>query len=135
VLAANRAASLREQLARSYAQDFRLPPKYFQLLSRIEALQARVTLGQHRPEDEADLAKARVDLSDLENRLGLATSDSSEKNDSEKNPTENPEKNAGHGSLRDVQSKLGRQDILLSFYLGTNSFLWAVTRDQIMLYS
>ena len=135
VLAENRAASLREQLARSFARNFRLPPEYFQLISKIEGLQARVTLGQHQPEDEADLAKARVDLSDLENRIGLAMSDASEKSGSEKNGPEKSEKKASHGSLRDVQSRLGRQDILLSFYLGNDSFLWAVTRDQIMLYS
>ncbi len=125
ILADNRAASLREQLARSYAQDFRLPPEYFQLLTNIEALQARVTLGQHRPEDEANLAKARVALSDLENRIGLALN----------NDSEYPEKNSRQISLTDVQSRLGGQDLLLSFYLGKNSFLWAVTRDRIMLYS
>ncbi len=124
-LAENRAASLREQLARSFASNLRLPPAYFGLLTEIQRLQASVTLGQNRRDDEARLEQARLKLSDLENELGLSA----------ENSLTVPERKLSRNSLRSVQFRLSGQELLLSFYLGNKkSFLWAVTKDQIVLY-
>ena len=128
VLAENRAASLREQLALALSRDFRLPPEYYELhsklLAQIQSAQARVTLGNVR-EDELNLQRTRIDLSELENKIGLYSL----------GPKQNPEKIIGRNSLRDVQSKLTQREALLSFCLAKNaSYLWAVTKETMELY-
>lgn len=124
-LAENRAASLREQLTASLSKRALLPPEYFKLLSELQSAQSRVTLGQGSTEDEAKLADIRLQLSDLENKIGLQTHNFSKKE--ERNPYRN--------SLKHIQDRLGENDLLLSFCLGSRkSFLWAVTGNQVNLY-
>lgn len=124
-LAENRAASLREQLTLSLDRNLRLPPEYFELVSALQKEQANVTLGEKPQEHEAKLRGIRVQLDDLENKIGLKPLDNSRSQ--EKNPHKN--------SLRGIQSRLGVSEALLSFCLGEHkSFVWAVTGDEVNLY-
>jgi CHAT domain-containing protein len=124
-LAENRAASLREQLALSLGKEMRLPPEYFELVSAVQKEQAQVTLRENPQEHEAKLRELRVQLSDLENKIGLELLDNSPRQEN------NPHKN----SLRNIQSRLGSGEVLLSFCLGRHqSFVWAVTGDDVKLY-
>lgn len=124
-LAENRAASLREQLALSLGQNMSLPAEYFELVSALQKEQAQVTLTGKSQEHEANLREIRVQLSDLENKIGLEELDNSPRQ--EKNPLKN--------SLRSIQSRLSSNEVLLSFCLGRpKSFVWAVTRDDVNLY-
>jgi len=125
VLAANRAASLREQLRLTLATDARLPDNYFKKLSALQMAQARVTLGQNSKADRAELARIRGELGDLENSIDPAIG---------KNYFYE-ERNRGRNSLRDIQSRIRSGQVLLSFSLGEKkSYLWAVTGDQVYLY-
>lgn len=125
VLAENRAASLREQLELSLGKNMRLPPEYFELIAALQKEQARVTLGEKSQEHEAKLNEIRIQLSDLENKIGLNQSDNSSRHE------RNPHKN----SLRYIQSRLSASEVLLSFCLGTHkSFEWVVTGDDVNLY-
>jgi CHAT domain-containing protein len=125
-LAENRAASLREQLALALSRDSRLPPRYFELLSQLQTTQAHVTLGENTARYEAQLRQIRLELSDLENQIGLT----------EENSSRGKEKNSLQNSLRDIQLRLGKNSVLLSFSLGAaRSFLWAITGDAVNLYA
>ena len=125
VFAQNRAAGLREQIAASFGQSMQLPEQYFTLLSELRAAQAKVTLGANTSEDRAKLQKLRSALQDLEDKIGLSNRNLN--NGSEKNPLKN--------SLRRIQGKLTEDEVLLSFCLGEKeSFLWAVTRQEVNLY-
>ncbi len=125
VLAQNRAASLREQMALALDQQGRLPQRYFELLSELETAQERVTLGEKRNEDSAKLQSVRDELADLENKIGLAT----------QNIGRQGESRSDKKSLRDIQGRLSASEVLLSFWLGyKKSFLWAVTESQVNLY-
>ncbi len=124
-LAENRAASLREQLTRALGSELRLPPRYFELLSALQSLQSKVTLGENPRESEAKLQDIRVQLSELENQIGIQT----------QNIAPAKEKTPYKNSLRDIQLRLSGSEMLLSFCLGENkSFLWAVTGDHVDLY-
>jgi CHAT domain-containing protein len=124
-LAENRAASLREQLTFTLSRNSRLPPRYFELLSQLQTAQARVTLGKDPEKDEAKLQQIRLELSDLEDQIGI-------KNEI---PSRRKEKNSLQNSLRNIQLRLGKNNVLLSFSLGTRkSFLWAITGDDVNLY-
>lgn len=124
-LAENRAASLREQLALSLDKHLQLPPEYFELVSTLQKEQANVTLGEKPQEHEAKLREIRIQLDDLENRIGLNVVDNSPAR--EKKPHKN--------SLRSIQSRLGASEVLFSFSLGERkSFVWAVTGDDVNLY-
>ncbi len=120
-LAQNRAASLREQLTASLVKNPHFSDRYFELLSELKAAQARVTLGQHSPQDTATLQSIRLELSELEDQsLSLSTK---------------KENYRFQNSLKDIQARLHRSELLLSFCLGkTKSFLWAVTVDDVQLY-
>jgi len=125
VLAANRAASLLEQLKLALATDSRLPDNYFEKLSALQTAQARVTLGRNSKADRGELARIRGELGDLENSIDPTIG----KNYFSK------EKNLRRNSLRDIQSRIGSEQVLLSFSLGeTKSYLWAVTGDHVYLY-
>jgi CHAT domain-containing protein len=125
VLAANRAASLREQLTRAFGQDFRLTEDYYRKLSQLQAAQARVTLGRNREEDKQQLEAIRLDLGALENQFGFQIG----KNEA------SGEKKSRRNSLSDIQARLSSTQVLLSFCLGKQkSFLWAVSREQVNLY-
>lgn len=125
VLARNRAASLREQLTLVFARDLRLPASYFKKLAELQAVQSRVTLVRNSEDDRKELDQIRRDLSAIENQSGL---------EGGKNYPLG-EKVLRKNSLRNIQTRLGDSQLLLSFSLGKEkSFLWAVTRDQVNLY-
>ena len=125
VLAANRAASLREQLRRVLATSDKIPDLYFEKLSALQTAQERVTLGQDTKADQADLTRLRTEIGDLENKLAFQFG---------KNYFSS-EKNLRRNSLRDIQSRLGKEQLLLSFSLGElKSYLWAITGDEVNLY-
>ncbi|HSU61917.1 MAG TPA: CHAT domain-containing protein [Bryobacteraceae bacterium] len=125
VLAENRAASLREQLTAAFGRKLKLPPRYFELLSQLQAAQANVTLGNDSNQERAKLNRIRLELSDFRNKIGIAEENFSDRN----------EKKAHKNSLRDIQARLNGDEALLSFCLGKEkSFVWAVTGDDVQLY-
>jgi CHAT domain-containing protein len=118
VLAENRAANLREEITLALSQKQQLPPRYFDLLSQLQAAQARVTLGENRPEDETKLEQVRLEIGTVENEFGLRS--------------QRGERNLHRNSLRDIQARLSNSKVLLSFSLGQErSFLWVVTGNSI----
>lgn len=120
-LAQNRGASLREQLAASLVRDPKFSDRYFQLLSELQSAQAQVTLGNHSAQESSKLESIRLELSQLEDQ---SLSFSRKK-----------ENYAPKNSLKGIQSRLDRTEVLLSFCLGkTSSFLWAVTKDNVQLF-
>ena len=129
VLAENRASSLREQTLSTLGRELRLPPRYFELLSDLQTTQARVTLAQSPKEAQVNAAKLqqiRLELSDLENQIGLR----------QKNTFSAGDRESSRNSLRAIQLSLKNSELLLSFCLGKDkSFLWAVTQDQVNLYA
>ena len=125
VLAENRAASLREQLTATRSRNLLLPEQYFHVLSELELAQAQVTLGSNTKQDRARLQVIQNTLQDLENNF-----DSS-------NRVLSPyrERNSFQNSLRDIQLRLDKRELLLSFCLGKEkSFLWSLTRTGFNLY-
>ncbi len=125
VLAANRAASLREQLRRALAEDAKLPDSYYAKLSALQAAQARVTLGGNSKSDQVEVVRLRTEIGELENKVAVQNGKNSFSD----------EKNLSRIALRDIQTRLGRQQLLLSFSLGdSKSYLWAVAGDQVTLY-
>lgn len=124
VLAENRAASLREQLRLVYGNSGKLSDEYFAKLAELQAVQAKVTLGQNTSRDQAKLIQIRLDISDLENKIGIK---------SEKLPILG-ERIPRRNSLRDIQHTLGRDQVLISITLGKHrSYLWAVTAEAVNL--
>ena len=124
VLAENRAASLREQLRRVYGSNLKLPDEYFFKLAQLQSAQAEVTLGQNAAADKQQLSRIRLELSDIENRIGLKPENFL--GTSERIPRRN--------SLRDIQHTLGRDQVVLSISVGKDrSYLWAVTGERVNL--
>ncbi len=124
-LAENRAASLRAQMRFALSQKHSLPPQYLALLSQLQSAQARVTLGDNRPQDKAKLEQIRLEVNGFENDFSLKLHELSPIN----------ERNELKNSLRDIQVRLSKSQLLLSFSLGgTKSFVWAVTGDQVNVY-
>lgn len=125
VLAANRAASLREQLRRALATDSEVTDSYFQELSALQGAQARVTLGRNSKADQAELERIRADISEFENRNAVHLG---------KNYFSH-ENNLRRNSLRDIRSRLSGGQLLLSLSLGNlKSYLWAITGDHVNLF-
>ncbi len=125
VLAENRAASLRDQIRLALSQKSRLPQHYFDLLSQLRDAQAKVTLGEDRPQDKAELNQVRLEIGGLENEFGLKARHLEQIN----------ERNLHRNSLSDIQAALSENEVLLSFSLGSaRSFLWSVTREQVSVY-
>ncbi len=124
-LAENRAASLREQLTVAFSRNSALPPRYYELLSQLQATQARVTLEGNTTQDRAKLQDIRLELYNFEDQIGLRN----------ENINSRKEKNSLQNSLRGIQLRLGPNEALLSFCLGKGkSFLWAVTGNDVNLY-
>ncbi len=124
-LIGNRAANLREQMTLALGRNFRLPGRYFELLSDLQAAQGQVTLGENGDESKAKLAGIRLELYDLENKIGLES----------KNSEGVGEKNLRKNSLKGIQKRISDNEVLLSFCLGNSkSFLWVLTGDQVNLY-
>ncbi len=93
--------------------------------SELQSTQARVTLGDNRPEDKAKLEQVRLDIGNFENEFGF----------SPHGLMQNGEKISHRNSLSDIQARLSRSEVLLSFSLGKNSsFLWTVTEAQVNVY-
>ncbi len=128
VLSRNRAASLREQLTRSYTSKLLDSPEYFDLLQQLQAAQASTTLENDTRQVEIQrqkLDQIRAKLSDLENRIGLT----------QQNFLPTAEKKEPHSSLKSIQARLNASEALFSFSLGDHkSFLWAVTTNDVRLY-
>ena len=125
MIAANRAASLREQLRLALAIDAKLPASYFRKLSALQSAQARVTLGSNSKADQEILTRIRTEIGEFENQIAIQIG---------KNYFSN-EKNLRRNSLRDIQSRLGGRELLLSLSLGdAKSYLWAITGDQVNLF-
>jgi CHAT domain-containing protein len=117
---------LREQVERALAADSKIPDSYFEKLSALQAAQARVTLGRNSKADQAELLRLRADISEFENKTVFQSG---------KNYFSD-ENNLRRNSLRSIQARLGREQLLLSFSLGeTKSYLWAITGDQVNLYA
>jgi CHAT domain-containing protein len=124
VLAENRAASLREQLRSVYGNSGRLPDEYYAKLAELQAAQAAVTLGQNTALDQAKLTQIRLDISNLENKIGIKSEKVSVMG--ERIPRRN--------SLSDIQHTLGRDQVLISITLGKGrSYVWAVTSGGVNL--
>ncbi|MDQ2841818.1 MAG: CHAT domain-containing protein [Acidobacteriota bacterium] len=124
-LAENRAASLRAQMRLALSQKQRLPQQYLTLLAQLQSAQARVTLGDDRPQDKAKLEQIRLEVNGFENEFSLKLHELSQIN----------ERNDLKNSLRDIQVRLSKNQLLLSFSLGRiKSFLWAVAGDQVNVY-
>ena len=124
VLSQNRAANLREQLRVAFEKQDRLPSRYYELLSQLRTAQSRATLGKTAA-DAAKTDELRLELDDLENKIGLES----------QNSLSRAEKKSPQKSLRDIQARLSRNELLLSFSLGMDrSYLWAVTGEQVNLY-
>ncbi len=128
VLARNRAASLREQLTRSYTGKLIRSPEYFKLLLELQAAQASATLGSDSQQTHAErqtLDQIRAKLSDLENRIGLDQQVS----------FQSLEKKDQRNALKGIQARLKPSEALFSFSLGEQkSYLWAVTSSDVRLY-
>jgi CHAT domain-containing protein len=123
-LAQNRAASLREQLAREMGQSSTLPAEYLAKLGELQTVQARITLSEDAAA-QSRLAELETEIAELETQIGLRA---------EKKPIYG-EKNPVRNSLRDIQTGLGPTEALFSFCLGEReAFLWAVTTETMRLY-
>jgi CHAT domain-containing protein len=127
VLIDHRASTLREQMVASLGKQMNLPPRYFELLSRIQAAQAVVTLGADGKDAAAKrtvLAQLQNQLAEVENSVGL----------NGPNPAHQTAE-TGTATLAQIQKRLPRQELLLSFFLGKEkSFVWAVTNDKVAVY-
>ncbi|MBV8569341.1 MAG: CHAT domain-containing protein [Acidobacteriaceae bacterium] len=125
VLAENRAANLREELAATYGRNLRLPESYFSLLQELKEAQGKILFGAEPARDQAQLQNIQRRLQDLEIKIGI----------SNRNLDYSGERKSLKNSLRSIQGRLGSQQVLISFCLGNSqSFLWAVTREQLHLY-
>jgi tetratricopeptide (TPR) repeat protein len=120
----NRAASLRQGIAWSEIWRHRLTPEFWETLARLRAEQARLlSSGQ-----SASALSERLDLklNELQAKAGLGLVVDKGVN--------NPETFRSQNSLKQYQSGLSRQEVLLTFHVGEHeSFLWAVTREAIAL--
>jgi CHAT domain-containing protein/predicted negative regulator of RcsB-dependent stress response len=124
VLAESRAAGLREQMSLALDRDGRLPPRYFELLSNLQRVQAQLML-QRNAIEEAKAQQIRRELSSLKNQIGIEAKDYAQ-----------PDEKIFHKkSLRNIQLRLTMSELLLSFGLGqAKSFLWTITRDRVNVY-
>lgn len=127
VLVANRAWSLHTEMLGELGRQWKLPPAYYAQLNELQDLQAQVTLGtdpKNLRKNKAKLQQLRLSLTDLENKSLLA----------DKKISITAEKDSHKTSLSDIQSRLGRDELLCSFFLGPEkSFLWTVTKDRMDL--
>lgn len=115
----NRAASLRESLALSESWHRKVPPDYWETLSKLRAADARA-LGTVSANKES--SRLLLKLAEMEAEAGLSF------------PTKNPEIFRDQTSLIHFQLGLGESEVLLSFHLGVrDSFLWAITRHSLHL--
>jgi CHAT domain-containing protein/tetratricopeptide (TPR) repeat protein len=127
ILAANRAADLRERRKLAWQQDGRLPAEYYKILDRLRTAEASaiLTVGGDAGDVDAKIGLMRADLELIETRLSAA-SDSIGRNRERIRPKT---------SLIGVQQTLEENDALFSFSLGVRrSWLWVLTRHSLCLY-
>jgi len=124
VLAENRAASLREQLHSVYGSSGALLNEYYAKLAELQSAQGAVTLGRNTALDQAKLAEVRLDISNLQNELGINSDRVSVIG----------ERVRRRISVKDIQHKLGADQVLISITLGkSRSYLWALTSRGVNL--
>jgi CHAT domain-containing protein/tetratricopeptide (TPR) repeat protein len=113
----NRAASLRALLPHENDWRKRLPPHYYELLQKLQYVQAaQMRRGESNP--SAELLNLRATLSEIEASVGGSQPD---------------QKNR---ALDQAHGMLDNQSVLFSFQLGdTRSWVWAVTKDDITLHA
>ena len=117
----NRAASLRESTVLADVWRRKLPAEYWDVLGQLRAEEARGIRSQSRSEQEKSL---KLKLTELEAEVGLRFSNNEDENF------------RPQASLIHFQHGLSSSEILLSYYLGhEHSYLWAVTRESVRLYS
>ena len=126
ILATNRAADLREARTLAWHRDGRLPPRYYQLLSRLRTQEASIILDEsQKSEVEVAVRQTRADLALLETQLAM---------ESEKSVNFG-ERFGSQKTLEDIQHALSDDDALFSFNLGKHrSWLWAISNRSVNLY-
>jgi CHAT domain-containing protein len=126
ILATNRAADLREARTLAWHRDGRLPPRYYQLLSRLRTQEASIILDEARKDEaEGAVRQTRADLAVLETQLAM---------ESEKSVNFG-ERFGSQKTLEDIQHALSDDDALFSFNLGKRrSWLWAISNRSVNLY-
>ena len=120
-LEANRAASLREGLALTDIRRENLPPEYWEYLAQLRNEETRQLRTGMKSQAVDDL---HLKLTEMEAQAGLHSL------------PKNAENFRSQSSLSHFQAGLSSSELFLSFHLGSGgSFLWAVGRDSMHLYS
>jgi CHAT domain-containing protein/tetratricopeptide (TPR) repeat protein len=115
----NRAASLRESRELAEVWHTKVPGLYWETLAKLRAIDG----GQQSAAAAEEARRLHLVLAEMEAEAGLGFG------------RKNPEIFRGQTSLIHFRHGLGRSEVLLSFHLGnSNSYLWAVTREQIKMY-
>lgn len=118
----NRAASLRQDLAITDVWRRKLPAQYWETLAALHTEESRLLADGTSRSNRSDALELR--LSEMESQAGLYL------------PQQKFERFDALESLKHISEGLGDSEVLLSFHLGERrSFLWAVTRDSLRLYS
>jgi CHAT domain-containing protein len=113
----NRAASLRALLPQQNDWRKRLPLTYYELLSKLQALQI-AQLRHSASNHTVALAEIRSKMSEIEAGLGGSQPQREDQ------------------ALHRAQQALDRNSVLFSFQVGeTDSWMWAVTRNTITLHT
>lgn len=127
ILMGERAWAIRTEIMGDLRRQWKVPPLYYQQLHELQDLQAEVTLGTNPNElraNEVKLHELRLSLTNIENNSLLADEKISFQS----------EKHSHKTSLSDIQDRLGRDELVCSFFLAhANSFLWTVTKDRMDL--
>lgn len=116
----NRATSLHQSAALAEAWRRKLPAKYWQTLAHLRREESREFQGGAAPRLSEAL---HLQLEEMESIAGLGYS------------TNKVESFSSEESLSLFQNGLGERELFLSFYTGAaESYLWAVTRENVHLY-
>jgi CHAT domain-containing protein len=100
-----------------------LPPEYWKLLTRYQRALA-LSISEEAGQSSKELASLRVQLADLESRLGVRTEHAFFSHQNFENPSPGD-------PLHGLQRKLKSTEAVLSFHAGSEeSYLWALTRDS-----
>jgi CHAT domain-containing protein len=120
----NRAASLRESLALRDVWRERLPGEYWEVLGRLQTLEARHALNSGLSSDQrnGELERLHLKLTEMEARAGLGIRWKKQENFRTQT------------SLIHFREGLSESELLLSFLLDrSESYLWAVSRRSVKL--
>ena len=116
----SRASSLRETQALSSVWRRKLPPAYWENLSLLRSEQAKA-VRDGRPSKSKE-SRLQLELTEMEAVAGLGFFSNIAENFRDQN------------SLTHFQRRLKRDELFLSFHLGRESFLWAVTDRSLRIY-